>query len=286
MTKSNRSNAALALPASNLSAAPAHARPVLDAVIRAHRGRLVQTAEQLLEHPAQDAEDVVQDVCLAVLEGDLAISPDPVQAFDDVQAAVPRKASLTDPEVTSGIVGVLRASGVRKQDLQDGIQDVYVKVLTAFGKGAAVPGSLGAMRALCVTVAKNHVIDERRRAAPRNHHLAGPCDPDEHTPLEYGVEQPDPVDAGRQLEVLAQLFRERRMPEHGVDILEGVACRCTHEEIAEELGITDQAVKGRLGTMRAVFRGRMVRLGMWPEMQPLHVLVSLPAAIARLREAA
>jgi RNA polymerase sigma factor (sigma-70 family) len=193
---------------------------------------------------------------------------------------------LTAPEVTAGITGLLRASGVRKQDVQDGIQDVYVKVLTAFGKGAAVPDNVGAMKALCVTVAKNHIIDEQRRAEPRKRDMAGRCDADEYTPLEYGVEQRDPVDAGRQLEVLAQLFRERRMPEHGVDILEGVASRCTHQEIAGELGITDQAVKGRLATMRAVFRGRMVRLGIWPQMQPLHVLVSLPAAIARLREAA
>jgi DNA-directed RNA polymerase specialized sigma24 family protein len=48
--------------------------------------------QQLLEHLAQDAEDIVQDACLAVLEGDLAISPDPVQAFDDLHAAVARRA--------------------------------------------------------------------------------------------------------------------------------------------------------------------------------------------------
>ena len=76
------------------------------------------------------------------------------------------------------------------------------------------------------------------------------------------------------------------MPRDGVDILEGVASRCTHQEIADDLGITDQAVKGRLGTMRRVFRARMARLGLLPGMQPLHVIVSVPAAIARRREAA
>jgi DNA-directed RNA polymerase specialized sigma24 family protein len=92
MSKSNRRNAAIALYACNPSAAPEHVRPVLDAVIRGHRGLFVQTAEQLLEDLAQDAEDIVQDVCLAVLEGDLAISPDPVRAFDQLHAAVARKA--------------------------------------------------------------------------------------------------------------------------------------------------------------------------------------------------
>jgi DNA-directed RNA polymerase specialized sigma24 family protein len=92
MSESNRSNTAVVLNAFNQSAAPAHAGPVLDTVVRAHRGLLVQTAEQLLEHLAQDAEDIVQDACLAVLEGDVAISPDPVQAFDDLHAAVARMA--------------------------------------------------------------------------------------------------------------------------------------------------------------------------------------------------
>ena len=43
---------------------------------------------------------------------------------------------LTDPDVTESIRGVLRAMGVRKQDLQDGVQDVYVKVLGAFARTA------------------------------------------------------------------------------------------------------------------------------------------------------
>jgi DNA-directed RNA polymerase specialized sigma24 family protein len=193
---------------------------------------------------------------------------------------------LTDPEVVDGIAGVLRASGVRKQDLQDGIQDVYLKVLTAFHKGAAVPDDAEGMRALCVTVAKNQVIDLQRRVARRKRFHAAPCDPDEYTPLEHGVEQRDPIDAGRQLEVLAQLFREGRMPEHGVDILEGVASRCTHEAIAADLAITPDLVDWRLRTMRKVFRGRMARLGMLPGMQPLRVIVSAPQAIPVLRRAA
>lgn len=92
MNKSNRRNAAIALFTHDLSAAAAHAGPVLDAVVRAHRDRLVRTAEQLLEDLAQDAEDIVQDACLAVLEGDVTISPDPAQAFDDLHATVARRA--------------------------------------------------------------------------------------------------------------------------------------------------------------------------------------------------
>lgn len=193
---------------------------------------------------------------------------------------------LTDPEVTAAVRGALLANGFKKQDVQDGVQDVYVKVLTAFRQGAAVPADRIAMTMLCATVAKNHAIDEGRKAGRRKRYLVGPCDADEHTPLELGTEQRDPVDAGRQLEVLAQLFRQRRMPADGVDILEGVACRCSHEEIADDLGITARAVRGRLDTMRKVFRVRLARLGMLPSTQPLRVILSAPGAITALRQAA
>lgn len=94
------------------------------------------------------------------------------------------------------------------------------------------------------------------------------------------------MDAGRQLEVLAQLFREGHMPEHGVDILEGVASRCSYEEIGSELGITDRAVEGRMGTMVDVFRKRMARLGLLPGMDSLRLVVSRPGAFEALRKAA
>ncbi len=49
------------------------------------------------------------------------------------------------------------------------------------------------------------------------------------------------------------------MPEHGVDILEGVAAGCTYEQIASGLGITERAVEGRMGTMLDAYRKRMAR---------------------------
>jgi DNA-directed RNA polymerase specialized sigma24 family protein len=135
-------------------------------------------------------------------------------------------------------------------------------------------------------IARNHAIDLLRSAEKNARDLVGRCDADEYTRLEYGAEQRDPVDAGRPLEVLAQLFREGRMPQDGVDILEGVASRCTQEEIAQDLGITVDAVDRRMRTMRKAFRLRMARLGMLPDMQPLLAILSAPGAIPALREAA
>jgi len=60
------------------------ARVVLDAVIRAHRRQLVCTARQHLGKRRQDADDLVQEICLDVLEGHLALPRDPSAALDEL----------------------------------------------------------------------------------------------------------------------------------------------------------------------------------------------------------
>jgi hypothetical protein len=165
---------------------------------------------------------------------------------------------------------------------------VYVKALTAFHSGkTVVPTDLRKMKAFCAGVAKRHACKTLRDAARQTRDLVGNCEPDEYTPLESGVtRERDPVDRDRQLEVLAQMFRQGLMPEHGVDILEGIASRCKLKTIAADLGITERAVEGRIGTMRDLFRARMVRLGLVPGVEPLLEIVSLPGAIETLRQAA
>jgi hypothetical protein len=59
-------------------------RVVLDAVIRAHRWQLVAAARHHLRNRRMDAEDVVQDVCLEALEGQIALSTDPTEAYADL----------------------------------------------------------------------------------------------------------------------------------------------------------------------------------------------------------
>jgi hypothetical protein len=86
--------------------------------------------------------------------------------------------------------------------------------------------------------------------------------------------------------VLAQLFREGEMPPGGVDILEGVACKCTHEEIAQDLGISEDVAEWRYRRMKKSYRRRLASLGLAPDVTPLRFVVSKPGAIARLRGAA
>jgi DNA-directed RNA polymerase specialized sigma24 family protein len=195
---------------------------------------------------------------------------------------------LPHPDNARAICAALAANGMPEQDIEDGMQDVFVKALEAFRKGARMPADLREMKAFCAAIAKRHAVAATRKAARRARlGDAGPCDADELAPLEHGApERRDPVDAGRQLEVLAQLFREGCMPEHGVDILEGVACGCSYEQIGAALGITDRAVEGRMGTMLAAFRKRLAQRGLLPGMRDLRLVVSRPAAIETLRRAA
>lgn len=192
---------------------------------------------------------------------------------------------LVHPDNVAYLRATLLGCGIARRDLEDVLQDVYVKALTAFERGVA-PADLGEMKALCAKIAREHAIEVLRKVRRRSRDLAADCEVDEITPLGPANAQRDPVDAGRQLEVLAQLFREGRMPKDGVDILEGIACGCTMQEVGEDLRITQWAVRGRIDTMRKKFRERMEELGLLDEASSLDELMEVPGAIATLREAA
>lgn len=162
---------------------------------------------------------------------------------------------VAHPAVRNTICGALLAHGIKKQELEDAVQDVYVKVLVALERPDP-PDDVERMKALCSKIAEQHAIDEMRKAECRRRDLASECEPDELVPLGERVVRRDPVDTERQLETAAGLFREGKMPPDGVHILEGVACGCSHEELGEELGVTAKAVERRVHKMRSVFRKR------------------------------
>ncbi|HEX8793801.1 MAG TPA: sigma-70 family RNA polymerase sigma factor [Polyangiaceae bacterium] len=195
---------------------------------------------------------------------------------------------LPHPEVARAICGALRANGCRRSDMEDRLQDVYEKVLTAFREGGCEPPpDLRAMKAYCATAAKNFAIDRLREAQKRKRDLAEPC-----KRKDYGMGEPDcaephdRADVLRQVEVLASLFRDGRMPRHGAFILQGVATGRSYAEIAKDLKIGRELVKWRMREMRQICRERMETLGMIPRMQPLRVIVCEPSALPLLRVAA
>jgi DNA-directed RNA polymerase specialized sigma24 family protein len=201
----------------------------------------------------------------------------------------PIKRWLPHPENARAICGALLTAGLPKSELEDALQNVYVKALTAFREsGTPVPGDLRAMKVYCAAIARNYVIDELRKAAKRERDGdAGLCEnPSEYGPLEYGAPRRDPLDARPQLEVLVQLFREGRMPEHGWEILERFAIGRSYKQIGRALRLTPDAVEGRMRMMRDRYRSQMAKLGLLPNMLPLHVIVRTPSAVEMLRRAA
>jgi hypothetical protein len=60
------------------------ARLTLEAVLRTRRWQLVSAARQHLGPQRGLAEDLVQDLCLEVLEGQLLLSSNPTEALDQL----------------------------------------------------------------------------------------------------------------------------------------------------------------------------------------------------------
>ena len=176
----------------------------------------------------------------------------------------PYTALLTDPAVDNAVCGALWVHGWLDCELPDGLQEVRYRAIRAFRMRLKPPSTVQEMKALCARIARNYAVDcLRRETSRKTDGYAGLCgDPDEYVPLHRSYEQRDPVDAARELEVAEELIRQGRMPEHGVDILEGIACEQTYEEVAEPLGISSFAVQRRLKTMRKLFRKQIARQGM------------------------
>jgi DNA-directed RNA polymerase specialized sigma24 family protein len=166
---------------------------------------------------------------------------------------------LVDKKVDHAVLGMLIVNGWPDGEKEDGLAEVRMRAVRAFHRGVEPPATVDEMKAFCAKIARDLAIDWARRKKLERKWCVGPCeDPDEFVPLQPSGEQRDPVDAARQLEVAAELFREGRMPEGGVDILEGVASKCTYAEVAEDLGVSSPAVQGRLKTMRRVFKKKIL----------------------------
>ena len=185
------------------------------------------------------------------------VSPVPLTGF----AAI-----LMAPKVTNAVLRAFMTRGWRRrQDLEDLLGEVRLSAVKAFHlRGVRPPESIDEMCCFCVKIARNQAASVRRKegTARKNGHV-GLCElPDEELPLEDRWEGRDPIDAQRQLEIAADLFRQGRMPEHGVEILYNEAAGAKWKDIGADVGISDRAVQGRLKTMRKAFAREIDRRGM------------------------
>ena len=174
-------------------------------------------------------------------------------------------AILMAPKVTNAVLRAFMTRGWRRrQDLEDLLGEVRLGAVKAFHRGVRPPDSIDQMCCFCVKIARNQAASVRRKegTARKNGHVGLCEEPDEELPLEDRWEGRDPVDAQRQLEVAAELFRQGRMPEHGVEILYNEAAGAKWKDIGADVGISDRAVQGRLKTMRKAFAREIDRRGM------------------------
>ena len=169
---------------------------------------------------------------------------------------------LLHDSVVRPVVGTLKRYGVEPQDMSDAIAEVQMLALEAARRGK-MPADAGEWRALCTTIAARWAIEGLRDQEVRDRYEDGLCEEaDAYMKPTLEWEGRDPVDTKRYLAVLKGLFDSGQMPEGGAEILWGEAEDVPLQEIGDELGITERAVRGRLARMRAKFAARLAELGM------------------------
>jgi DNA-directed RNA polymerase specialized sigma24 family protein len=185
--------------------------------------------------------------------------------------STPPRHPLVHPDVLLAIACTLRKRGVRKDDVPDGVAEVQARSLESTRNGEA-PTDTSGWAKLCTTIATCFAVDEGRKKAASAKLDAGLCGtPDDHGPLAPSGEPRDPVDARRQMAVLETLASAEQLR-----ILASIAAGMTHKEIAEDLGISEQAVRDRLVRLRARFRMRLAALGMTALLVLMAVLLAAP----------
>lgn len=164
------------------------------------------------------------------------------------------------PLLDSGFQRQLRKVLLRRRIpaewLDDAVGEVVVRTLEAVASPAPAPplDDDGQWHALATTVAVNFAANERKKARSRQKlGYVGTCeDADVFEPLVDDTWR-HWLDAKKLAHMLADLFARGEMPQHGWHILEAVACDEDAKTIAQELGLTEAAVRGRLKRMRKKF---------------------------------
>jgi hypothetical protein len=167
---------------------------------------------------------------------------------------------VTHPEVVEVITFTLRRGGIPQDDLPDAVADVQVGFLEVLDEGN-VPEDLRGAKGLAFTLAERYAVGTLRKKCVRRRRNVGLCeDPDSFTPLE-SFNRRDPIDVKRLLGVANELFREGKMPEGGLELLDASAAKTPRAEIAKELGISESAARDRLAKVRRLFKARLAAMG-------------------------
>ncbi|HEY1691126.1 MAG TPA: hypothetical protein VGG39_03140 [Polyangiaceae bacterium] len=187
-------------------------------------------------------------------------------------------------DVVRPIKTTLRSFGVKSQDLDEGVAEVQARTLE-YLRGKPMPAEIDEWIALCVTIARNWRLDEKKKAKTDRKYCEGLCEePEERIGVEPAWDLPELLDARRMLRELEAQFDAGEMPDKGDEILDCVQAGMKNPAIAAELGLTAECVRMRLRRMRDLFEARLARLGITGMLVVLVVLASGPAMAANANQ--
>lgn len=181
-------------------------------------------------------------------------------------------AMMTSDLVTKSIANALRRCGVEPQEVDDGVQEVRTRLLLQVTR-TGMPQSLIHAAKIAATIAIHMCINETEKDKVHGETDQGLTDePDGFLPLGRKVAC-DRLDTEREVRVLLEMMARGELPDRADEILDCVQAGMSAKETAEELGLTERAVKGRLQRMREKWARRLAALGMLTLMVLLGVVV-------------
>ncbi len=169
---------------------------------------------------------------------------------------------LNEKKLLRSVRYVLRRNGTPATYLDDTVREIVVLTLE-YLVGKPAPTDLKEWTALACGIARNHAISELRKRKTRERDGdVGLTDQEDAIEPLPNDDYRDPLDQKRLIGVLEEQFREGEMPADGEVILDAVAAGESHQVIADELGITRDAVKMRFARMRETFAERVEKEGL------------------------
>jgi DNA-directed RNA polymerase specialized sigma24 family protein len=165
---------------------------------------------------------------------------------------------LTHPEVIATIVYILRSARIPTQELQDGVQQVELKMLQSQRNKPQFlwPNTLPAMKALARKTAETYVIDRWRK---NNVDMkAGNLgliveDLDEHEAPSRHPSERHPMDHKTAFDLLEEVVTKSKQPELTRRVVEGLYEGKGQTEIATELGLPAREIRDHVAQIRRRF---------------------------------
>ena len=172
---------------------------------------------------------------------------------------------LTHATVTGTIVRIVRCAGIRKQEHEDAVGDVQLRILHSLRNKPQLlwPKTVEAWKGLAISATKSFLFD-RWKKAKRRAKLGDVGvvveDAGEHAAETRRLSERDPLDQAKAMRLLGDFLEEGKKGDLDARILDALLDDKDQAEIAAELGLTHQQVRDRIRVMRAAFGAKVTAI--------------------------